>query len=161
MTQEIGFGLLLLAMALILAAAAGWYLKGDRENVRLFGASAAWPTVTGQIGSVQIVETGSSEDSNSWCEPKVNYTYRVADREYAGTRIKFSRLKHVSNKTARAAIANYAVGATVVAYDPANPQNSVLDRTAKPPAIAFWTGVMFVFAAIVLVLAVVMLSITA
>jgi Protein of unknown function (DUF3592) len=85
----------------------------------------------------------------------------VADREYAGTRIKFSRLKHVSNKTARAVIANYAVGATVVAYDPANPQNSVLDRTAKPPAIAFWTGVMFVFAAIVLVLAVVMLSITA
>jgi hypothetical protein len=64
-TQEIGFGLLLLAMVLILAAAAGWYLKGDRENVRLFGASAAWPTVTGQIGSVQIVETGSSEDSNS------------------------------------------------------------------------------------------------
>jgi len=49
----------------------------------------------------------------------------------------------------------------VVAYDPANPQNSVLDRTAKPPAITFWTGVLFVFAAIVLALAVVMLSITA
>src|SRR5664280_2310357 len=151
-------------MALILAAAAGWYLKGDRENVRLFGASAAWPTVAGQIGSVQIVETGSSEDSNSysnsWCEPKVDYTYTVTGRKYAGTRIKFSRLKNVSNKTARAVIANYAVGATVVAYDPANPQNSVLDRTAKPRAITFWTGVLFVFAAIVLALAVVMLSIT-
>ena len=161
MTQEIVFGLFLLAVTLILAAAAGWYLKGDKENVRLFGVSAVWPTVTGQIGSVQIVETGSSEDSNSWCEPKVDYTYTVAGREYAGTRIKFSRLKHVSNKTARAVIANYAVGATVVAYDPANPQYSVLDRTAKPPAITFWTGVLFVFAAIVLALAVVMLSITA
>ena len=161
MTQEIGFGLLLLAVALILAVAAGWYLKGDRENVRLFAASAAWPTVAGQIGSVQIVETGSSEDSNSWCEPKVDYTYTVAGREYAGTRIKFSRLKNVSNKTARAVTANYAVGATVVAYDPAHPQYSVLDRTAKPPAITFWTGVLFVFAAIVLALAVVMLSITA
>ena len=134
---------------------------GDRENVRLFGANAVWPTVTGQIGSVQIVETGSSEDSNSWCEPKVDYTYTVAGREYAGTRIKFSRLKNVSNKTARAVTANYAVGATVVAYDPAHPQYSVLDRTAKPPAITFWTGVLFVFAAIVLALAVVMLSITA
>ena len=161
MTQEIVFGLFLLAVTLILAAAAGWYLKGDKENVRLFGASAVWPTVTGQIGSVQIVETGSSEDSNSWCEPKVDYTYTVAGREYAGTRIKFSRLKNVSNKTARAVTANYAFGATVVAYDPANPQYSVLDRTAKPPAITFWTGVLFVFAAIVLALAVVMLSITA
>ena len=161
MTQEIVFGLFLLAVTLILAAAAGWYLKGDKENVRLFGASAVWPTVTGQIGSVQIVETGSSEDSNSWCEPKVDYTYTVAGREYAGTRIKFSRSKNVSNKTARAVTANYAVGATVVAYDPANPQYSVLDRTAKPPAITFWTGVLFVFAAIVLALAVVMLSITA
>ena len=106
MTQEIVFGLFLLAVTLILAAAAGWYLKGDRENVRLFGASAAWPTVAGQIGSVQIVETGSSEDSNSWCDPKVDYTYTVSGREYAGTRIKFSRLKNVSNKTARAVIAN-------------------------------------------------------
>ena len=145
-------------MALILAVAAGWYLKGDRENVRLFAASAAWPTVAGQIGSVQIVETGSSEDSNSWCEPKVDYTYTVAGREYAGTRIKFSRLKNVSNKTARAVIANYAVGATVVAYDPANPQNSVLDRTAKPPRISFWTGLIFAIAAIVAALGVGMLN---
>ena len=159
MSANIGFGLFLFAMALILAVMGWRMLKTDKENVRLFGVSAAWPTVTGQIGSVRLDEKRQDEGPDSF-EPKIDYTYAVADRQYAGTRISFTRLVFSSEKKARAVIANYAVGAaTMVSYDPADPQNSVLDRSAKPPKMGFWTGFIFVMAAIVAALGVGMLNI--
>jgi hypothetical protein len=155
MSAEIGFALFLFAMALILAAMGWWMLKADKENVRLSAASATWPTVTGQIGSARVHEL-----SNNSFEPKIDYTYTVADLEYAGTRINFTRLQFASEKRAKAVIANYAAGAAAtVAYDPANPQNSVLDRSVKPPSISFWTGFIFAAAAVVAALGGVMLSI--
>jgi hypothetical protein len=164
MTANIGFGLFLFAMALILAGTAWRMLKADKENVRLAAVSAAWPTVTGQISSVRIDEgrQSSDDDGSSSFEPKIDYAYTVADRQYAGTRINFTRLHFASKKKAQAVIANYAVGAAAtVAYDPADPQNSVLDRTVKPPGVSFWTAFIFAAAAIVAMLGVVMLSIPA
>jgi hypothetical protein len=168
MTANITFGLFLLASAAGLAVIAWRMLKADKANVRLSAASAAWPTVPGLVGAVRVDEQSqrsydsetNSDTVTTTYEPKVDYTYAVAGRDYAGTRINFARLQFSSEKKARAVIANYATGATVtVAYDPADPQNSVLDRTTKPPAVSFWTGFIFVMAAVVAALGVVMLFI--
>lgn len=169
MSKNIVFGLFLFVMALILAVMAWRMIKADRRNARLSIDAATWPVVTGQIVSARIDEIRSSSyDSNSNTdvenksfEPKVDYTYTVADRHYEGKRINFSRLHFVREKRAHAVIANYTVGSTVsVAYNPADPQNSVLDRTTKPPKISFWALFMAIGAAVVAVLGVVMLNIS-
>ncbi len=160
MTANIGFALFLFAMALILAAMAWRMRKTDRENAGLFAASANWPTVSGTISSAMISSGGAGE-SGSTFEPKVDFTYSVADREYAGNRISFGRLRFVSEQKARAVLANYPVGsAATVAYDPGDPKNSILDRSTAPPAISFWTIFVLVMAAIVAALGVVMLNVT-
>ena len=148
MSANIGFGLFCLVIALITAAIAWSKLRVDRKNVRLAAASGAWSTIKGQIGSVRIDAT-RPEEGAAYFEPKVDYTYTVADRQYAGTRINFLRLDFLGEKKAQSIIANYAAGtATMVAYDPVNPENSVLDRSAKPPGLSFWTGVIFAVAVI-------------
>ena len=48
--------------------------------------------------------------------------------------------EHEQPTKARARIASYSVGAPVqVAYNPADPSVSVLDRTRQPPNVSFWT----------------------
>jgi Protein of unknown function (DUF3592) len=132
-------------MSALVAAMAWVRLKVDKENVRLSAASGTWPTVTGQIASVRI-DHHRPDEANSSFEPKIDYTYMVADRKYAGTRINFTRLDFARQKMASAVIADYAVGAAaMVAYDPVDPQNSVLDRSVNPPGISFWTIIFFLW----------------
>jgi hypothetical protein len=148
MSANIGFGLFCFVIALITVAIAWSKLRADRNNVRLAAASGAWSTVNGQIGSVRIDAT-RPEQGAAYFEPKVDYTYTVADRQYAGTRINFLRLDFLGEKKAQSIIANYAAGAaTMVAYDPVDPENSVLDRITKPPALSFWTGVIIAVAVV-------------
>lgn len=168
MTGNVGFAAFLLLMALILAGIGWRMLSGDKANSHLAVASAAWATAAGQIGTVRIdQEEAKSFDRNSNTEivnisyvPKVDYSYTVAGQQYAGTRINFLRPHYASEKKAKEVVANYATGAAVtVAYDPVDPQNSVLDRNTKPPTIGFWTVFIFVIAVIVAGLGIAMLFI--
>lgn len=163
MTASIGFALFLLLMALILVGIGWWMLKGDKENSRLAVASASWSTVTGQIETVRIdQQEAKSFDKNSNTEisnisyvPKVDYRYTAKGQQYVGTRINFLRPYYASEKKAKAVVANYTAGASVtIAYDPADPQNSVLDRNTKPPVMGFWTVFVFLMAVIVAALGV-------
>jgi hypothetical protein len=149
-----GFAVVLLLIALIFAGMGWRMLKTDKENSRLAVASAAWATAAGQIETVRI-DTSYDNVSNTEIVqdtyvPKVDYSYTVEGKQYVGTRINFVRQHYARENKAKAVVANYTMGAAVmIAYDPADPQNSVLDRSTKPPAIGFWTGLSFLMAVIV------------
>ena len=64
----------------------------------------------------------------------------------------------VNLRTAASRCKLVVAGSTVpVAYDPADPQNSVLDRASKPPKVSFWTAFIAFAAVIVAMLAIVMM----
>lgn len=159
MTANLGFSLFLFAIAAAMAMITWRMLKADKENAKLSLASLSWTTVPGLVGSAIVASTGSGDfEEASWYEPRVNYTYTIAGREYAGARISFGRMQFSSKKKADAVIAKYPAGATVsIAYDPQDPQNSVLDRATRPPAVSFWTGFAGVMTVIVALLGVGML----
>ena len=69
----------------------------------------------------------------------------------AGTRIAFAPAVFNSEGPARAQIASYIAGAPVqVAYDPADPVNSVLDRTRFTPQ-SFAVTLLFALVVVVLI----------
>jgi hypothetical protein len=167
MTANLAFGIFLLGMAIVLAVMAWRMARADKENARLWQVSAAWATIAGVIRSSRVDEQRSTsydpnlstENVTSTYEPKVEYSYAIGGRDYTGSRISFARLHFASEKKAKAIAEGYAIGSTVtIAYDPADPQNSVLDRASKPPKISFWTGFVGVAAVIVVILAVIMLQ---
>lgn len=159
MSANMVFGLFCIVIALVVAGMAWRMLQADKENARLSGLSGEWPTAPGQILSIRI-EDRITDESSSY-EPKIEYTYRVADQDYTGTRIAFKHVVFALKKTAQAVIAPYSVGPTIVAYEPAAPQNSVLDRTARAPRVSFWTVFLFLIAPFVAIAGVVMLSLPA
>ena len=167
MTSNMGFALFLFALALLLAGL-GWHLwRGDRENVRLAAAAGAWPTTPGLVQSSQVIkhvstrrDTENNQDIEQYTyEPTVSYAYAVGNTQFAGNRLSFKRAHYISDKKAIAAIAKFPEGAAVaVAYDPADPQNSVLDRDTKPSAVSLWTAMIGITAIVVAGLGVVMLT---
>jgi hypothetical protein len=54
MTANPVFGMFMLVMAIVLAVIVWRMARADKENVRLWEVSAAWPTVPGIIGSVRV-----------------------------------------------------------------------------------------------------------
>lgn len=101
-------------------------------------AAGGWPTSIGKVLATEVVvdESGSmGEDGTTWYNPTVNYSYSVAGTEFLGNRLRFGN-PHCSNRNkAEAAIAPYAVGASVVVhYNPVKPSDAVLE-TGKPSSI--------------------------
>ena len=167
MSTNIGVAVFTLAMAIVCAVVAWWMMLTHKKNMQLFKASAAWPTVTGVIDAAAVeVHTDTTFDSDNnqietnHYEPKVAYRYTVGGRELAGSRINFAPHHFASEKKAKAVIAPYAVGASVVvAYDPADSRNSVLDRETRPSKVSLGAITFWVSAAILLVVGLVLLAV--
>jgi hypothetical protein len=69
--------------------------------------------------------------------PVVEYSYRVEDRDYHGTRLAFGADVAGAQARAEATVARYPAGRTVtVHFDPANPSSAVLEPHV---AFAWWT----------------------
>ena len=152
-------------MALVLAVMGWRMLQTDRKNLALSRASTGWARTPGRIDAVDMqVTQNTAYDSNSGSdivtntyEPRVAYSYEFGGQPYAGNRIAFGRMQYRSEKRARARIAAWKAGDSVeVSYDPADPQNSVLDRYTKAPAVSLITMVMFACSVLIAGLAVVM-----
>ena len=141
MSANLMFAAFILAIALVVACLTWWSFRVDRSNRALSAGSGTWPSVKGIMNAVDLhVTRASGEDDADTFQPRVAYSYSVDGKELAGTRIDFTRLHFVSEAKARARIASYSVGAPVqVAYNPADPAVSVLDRTRQPPNVSFWT----------------------
>jgi hypothetical protein len=158
MHGNIGTALIVLGFAAAMAFMAWQRLKADKLNAKLSGESANWPTAPGEITSVKIdVQRAKHYDSNTNTDtesvnyqPRVEYLYRVGDQQYRGSRINFNILDFAFENHARQVIEKYVVGASLpVAYDPADPNLSVLDRDTKPRAVNLSTIVFFALAVVI------------
>jgi hypothetical protein len=101
-----------------------------------------WPTTAGQILVATIEQRHGSEGYTPY--PVVLYTYQVEGQTYQGQRIYFGG--EVGGSAMTGVIKKYPVGAQVpVYYNPQNPADAVLERSAP-------TGKVFVLVGVILIL---------
>jgi hypothetical protein len=111
-------------------------------------ASQGWPSTIGQINESRVshsVYTDTDGDSRDSYTPYVEYTYQVAGQTYTGREITFGFKQGFSNASkAQAMLAKFPVGAQVnVYYDPADPQQAVLERQAGGYGAGLVLGIIF------------------
>ena len=140
-------GTALAAFGLLWAAAFGF------AHVRAVGkakAAESWPVAAGTVIGSEVREEESSDrdgGSTTWYNPVVRYRYSVGGREIEGTRLRYGNPRSASRKKAVAALLPYAPGSTItVRYDPANPEESVLETRRPGPTYLFMAamGLLFV-----------------
>jgi Protein of unknown function (DUF3592) len=97
------------------------------SNWRTASAAARWPTTTGTILSSvaephrTLVPGGRGQTATMWSSV-IEYSYRVQDRDYHGTRLAFGADVAGPRDLAEKTAARYPVGSKVtVHFDPANP----------------------------------------
>ncbi|MEA2811813.1 MAG: hypothetical protein QOJ17_5954, partial [Rhodospirillaceae bacterium] len=96
--------------------------------------AAGWPQTSGRIVASTVEHyrqrVGGARTGTlvTFYEPVIEYSYRVADRDYHSTQLSFGGKAAGSQELAEARAARYPLGAQVVVhYDPKNPANAVLD----------------------------------
>jgi hypothetical protein len=92
-------------------------------------ASQAWPMVLGRVMHAGVRVSTGGESGTSYY-PDVHYAYDVGGRRYVNGRMVFGgHTASNSHNAAQRLAARYAAGSVVqVYYDPANPQDAVLER---------------------------------
>lgn len=104
---------------------------------RLKSASMRWPTVNGTIIRSEVVEEMREVHDNERTgirrelryRPAVRYSYHVGEKDFSGDVLQWGWSAIYSNsEQPRAIVAKYPNGVIVpVHYDPADPQNAVLE----------------------------------
>ena len=141
-----GLGVFLILMGFWL------YRRRARDHAKA-EAALTWPRARARVtaSSVRVTtETSSGADAsvdNTYYIPQVWFAYEVGGTSYQGSRISYAELKSVFRKKADDLVAKYPVGAEPeVAYDPANPAESVIELGTKGTS-PFSFNVVFLFAA--------------
>lgn len=89
-------------------------------------ASAAWPTVEGNI-------VASSVEADESYFPRVHYLYSFEGDSFRGTRIRIIEQGYNLKRSAKAAASRYKVGQQVVVWvNPADPKEAVLQAGPQP-----------------------------
>jgi hypothetical protein len=91
-------------------------------------ATVNWPRAIGTVEQSWIAERRGSEDER-YFEPRVRYRYFVDGRHMVGTQVSFGpRWSFSWRRPATTVVQKYPIGAgVVVAYNPNNPEESVLE----------------------------------
>jgi hypothetical protein len=122
-------------------------LKSRRDKQKA-SASRSWPSTTGRITN-SGVSSHTSRDSDGDMEVSysisVEYEYAVKGQNFNSRNISFgARNSHRHRSQAEAELANYQVGKTVaVFYNPANPEEAVLERNASGSNALAIIGIIF------------------
>jgi hypothetical protein len=131
--EDVGFGMLALGIL--------WVAGFGYAHFRAAGkakAAETWPAAAGRVVSSEVKKEESTDrqgGTTTWYNPVVSYAYSVAGRELTGRRIRFGNYRFAGRKKAEAALAPYPAGAAAtVRYNPANPEECVLE-TARPGPI--------------------------
>ena len=136
--------------AFVLGALLLWLGWRRQQKVK---ASMSWPYVLGKVVAAsvrQVVERGDAQtrDITNYV-PFVQYEYQVGGQNYQGNRLAFQEKGYTSHKKAFKLVADFPVGGPVSVYfDPANPQNAVLERKAHGNNFPLVVGGILVLAAI-------------
>jgi len=108
------------------------YLIWNRQ--RQVSASKSWPTTTGTVlsANVELRQSRSGRSGYSLSHyPIVVYDYEVRGQRYQGNRIGFSEIGTGWAGPAQQKLARYPIGGAVqVYYNPQNPMEAVLERSA-------------------------------
>ncbi|HEY1606606.1 MAG TPA: DUF3592 domain-containing protein [Allosphingosinicella sp.] len=132
--NPIGLGVILVGLLWVLGFGYVHYRAAGKAR-----ASESWPSAPGKVLRAEILveESSSSEGgTTTWYNPAVAYSYKVAERELEGKRLRFGNVRGTSRKRAEAVLAPYAQGATIdVRYNPEKPEECVLE-SHKPAATA-------------------------
>ena len=103
-------------------------------------ASEQWPHASAQVIASTVYED-STDVSPRW-EPSVVYHYKVGDRTFTSGRVRFLMHPMYRREEANQVADSYQVGRVVsVAYDPANPSESVLEP-GPPPGTSKQVGIL-------------------
>jgi hypothetical protein len=121
-------------------AITGWRTaKVRNDRLALWNAARNWPTVSGKLlkVGVDVVTKSHNVDDrvlfDTYYRPRIAYSYSVGSRPYNGTKFDCTDSPGSSQKRTRARISKYRPGDSAnIAYDPADPCNSVLDPAIRP-----------------------------
>jgi hypothetical protein len=127
-----------------------WLGWRNRKKVQ---ASLAWPYVPGRVTSATVrrdVTRGDQDNADSISfVPVVTYDYQVEDQLYHGNRLAFVDQGYANSTKAFAALQPYPVnGAVWVFYNPAQPQDCVLERKASHNNFMLIVGIIMWVAAV-------------
>jgi hypothetical protein len=127
-------GMIALGLLCIIAAIWVWW-----HRVQAAAAAARWPSVVGEVRSVEIVVIPDSDGPDRY-EPRVSYRYRAAGGIHDGNRLRVgAHANFIERIEAQLAIQPYRPGERVtVYYDPDRPARSVLEPVPTPTGIPQW-----------------------
>lgn len=122
--------LLLLPLLFVVAGGVMSFL-GVRQLMRA-QASTSWPTVTGVVTIAELgKQVGNERDTSTTYSTDISYDYVAKDRSYVNSAINFADVNSSDPSAARRILKRYPVGKQVtVYYNPADPQNAVLEPGA-------------------------------
>lgn len=122
-----------IAFWLVMLAAYSWFVvpivRDNVRELRLGFESDAWPRARAEItgGNLRFVTSRGRPTNDTYAE--LTYSYSIAGRDYAGTRVEFlTDARFYTPDTGRDVLRRYPNGAIVpVWYDPEEPSESVLE----------------------------------
>jgi hypothetical protein len=119
-------------------------------------ASAAWPSIEGQVAAA-TVEVSVSTDSDGMTSrqytPKVVYNYLIGGKQYSSDQVNIGSKWHYPTQARAEAKLNYQAGQRVnVYYNPENPLQAVLEPGSTRGAWGtLLIGIVFSVAGVVIV----------
>jgi hypothetical protein len=137
-----GFIFVIFAILGIVFTIIGW--RGRKQAQ----ASQGWAATQGVIEATDYQSSTSTDadgDMTTSYTPTIRYRYSVVGAEYTGTRLGFGLQRSYNNPSgAQNALAKYPVGGFItVYYDPANPHESVLERSQGGANLSLIFGIVF------------------
>jgi preprotein translocase subunit YajC len=146
-------GLILMIVFVVLFSGIGILLiLLHQRNKKKAQESMSWHEIGGTIikSGVAMGESvfgGDDEQGQSqpMYSPEISYTYQVEDMLYTSDRVSFAGKSSYSKaEKAELIAAKYPDGSKVtVFYNPAKPEEAVLERSAKGSAVLLIAGIVF------------------
>jgi Protein of unknown function (DUF3592) len=107
--------------------------------------SKRWPRTSAQIVESTVYEDGA-DVSPRWV-PEVVYRYKIGTETFTSRRIRFLMPAMYQSEEASGIVDSYGLGRVVrVAYDPANPSESILEPGLPPKALQQFLLALFLLA---------------
>jgi len=124
------FGGILVSVAVILVFGAIFQMRTARR-------AQGWPVANGVVLKSEVIK--GEFDNVVRYTPTLSYQYKVSERTFTNDRIAFGGTTHYGSRRAEKVRDRYAAGTPVkVYYDPADPQNSVLEIRSLAGCILFF-----------------------
>jgi hypothetical protein len=133
-------------VVLLLAALGGYLIFASIRGKRKAQASQNWPAVTGRVLTARLQHSTTSDaegDMTTSYYPQVEYEYVAQGQTFRGNKIAFGPQKtHNNQARAQVALDSYLPGMDIpVYYNPLQPQEAVLEKSAPAGTIGLIIGI--------------------